>query len=141
MPTFKLHACVDASALERITALESELRRAKRAEQKLQAMLYRLRKDVETAVASATAAASTSAAGHGTKPVVVLGLEAFDKLRDVRSLEYDADMLGQKAKVSRALCWVKSGVVTNRPSTFLLACARYACYSTTFCNACVSTGG
>lgn len=96
-----LHAHADAAALERIATLEAELRRAKRAEQKLQAMLYRLRKDVEGAAATA----ATAGSGHGPapaggqQPAVVLGLEAFEKLRDIRSLEYDVDMLGQKAKV------------------------------------------
>lgn len=85
------HTAVPVETAERITALETELRRAKRAEQKLQAMLYRLRKDLEDAAAKAG-------------PGAVVGVEAFDKLRDVRNLEYEVDMLTQKAKVSAATC-------------------------------------
>lgn len=65
---------------ERLSALEGELRRAKRGEMKLQALLYRLRKDVETAGSN---------------------LAAFDNLRNVRSLQYDVDMLTEKCKVRR----------------------------------------
>ncbi len=75
------HFCPPAAELaERLAALEGELRRAKRGEMKLQAMLYRLRKDVET--------------GGGN-------LASFDNLRDVRSLQYDVDMLTEKCKVGQ----------------------------------------
>jgi hypothetical protein len=62
----------------RASALESELRKSKRAEQKLQALLYRLRQDV---------------ASLGSNP----GL--FDNLQDVRNLEYEVDFLTNKCKV------------------------------------------
>lgn len=78
LPCF-LAACVQARA----SALESELRKSKRAEQKLQALLYRLRQDV---------------AGLGSNP----GL--FDNLQDVRNLEYEVDFLTNKCKVS----WVQA---------------------------------
>ena len=58
--------------------LEQELRRAKRAEQKMQAMLFRLRKDVEE---------------KGSDLGGLLG-----SLQDVRSLQYDVDLLTQKIK-------------------------------------------
>lgn len=73
---------------ERIANLESELRRAKRGEMKLQALLYRLRKDVDSAGGPAAAAAAGSVGGA-----------VFDNLRDVRSLQYDVDMLTEKCKV------------------------------------------
>jgi hypothetical protein len=67
----------------RASALESELRKSKRAEQKLQALLYRLRQDV---------------AGLGSNPSL------FDNLQDVRNLEYEVDFLTNKCKVRRC-CW------------------------------------
>lgn len=63
---------------ERLAALESELRKSKRAGQKLQALLYRLRQDVEQLP---------------TKPGM------FDQLQEVRSLEYEVDFLTNKCKV------------------------------------------
>jgi centromeric protein E len=59
-------------------SLEQELRRAKRAEQKMQALLFRLRKDVEE---------------KGSD----LG-SLLSSLQDVRSLQYDVDLLTQKIK-------------------------------------------
>ena len=53
--------------------LQGELRRARRREEKLQALLYRLRED------------SASPA-------------AFDKLRDVRGLEYELDFVTNRAQ-------------------------------------------
>uniref|UniRef100_A0A7S3R1D0 Uncharacterized protein n=1 Tax=Dunaliella tertiolecta TaxID=3047 RepID=A0A7S3R1D0_DUNTE len=63
-------------------ALEADLRRAKRAEMKLQALLFRMRSDIEKAGGSCV---------------------SFDNLRDVRSLEYDVDMLTQKLKRTERL--------------------------------------
>lgn len=63
---------------EKHQSLEQELRRAKRAEQKMQAMLFRLRKDVEE---------------KGSD----LG-SLISSLQDVRSLQYDVDLLTQKIK-------------------------------------------
>lgn len=62
----------------RIASLESELRKSKRAEQKLQALLYRLRQDV-----------SQLSANPGM----------FEQLQEVRSLEYEVDFLTNKCKV------------------------------------------
>lgn len=61
-------------------ALETELRKSKRAEQKLQALLYRLRQDVAE---------------------VKQGAELLAKLEDQRSLEYEVDFLTNKVKVSQ----------------------------------------
>eukprot|EP00878_Enallax_costatus_P036783 GHUV01041339.1.p1 GENE.GHUV01041339.1~~GHUV01041339.1.p1 ORF type:complete len:195 (+),score=84.78 GHUV01041339.1:222-806(+) len=66
-----------ADLQERVAALESELRKSKRAEQKLQALLYRLRQDVSQL---------------STKPGM------FDQLQEVRSLEYEVDFLTNKCK-------------------------------------------
>lgn len=63
---------------DRIAALESDLRKSKRAEQKLQALLYRLRQDMSQLP---------------TNPGM------FDQLQDVRSLEYEVDFLTNKCKV------------------------------------------
>ncbi|GAX77261.1 hypothetical protein CEUSTIGMA_g4707.t1 [Chlamydomonas eustigma] len=63
---------------EKSASLEQELRKTKRAEQKLQALLYRLRKDVADSKGDLGA--------------------LLDSLKDVRSLQYDVDMLSQKLK-------------------------------------------
>ena len=63
---------------EKHQSLEQELRQAKRAEQKMQAMLFRLRKDVEE---------------KGSDLGSLLA-----SLQDVRSLQYDVDLLTQKIK-------------------------------------------
>ncbi|GIL68311.1 hypothetical protein Vafri_21594 [Volvox africanus] len=60
----------------RLNALEEELRRAKRAEQKLQGLLFRIRKDFEDS-------------NNGVN---------IQNLMDMRSLQYDVDMLTQKCK-------------------------------------------
>lgn len=60
-------------------ALETELRKSKRAEQKLQALLFRLRQDVAELQANPS---------------------LFDQLQDVRSLEYEVDFLTNKCKAS-----------------------------------------
>jgi hypothetical protein len=70
--------CCCCCSQARASALESELRKSKRAEQKLQALLYRLRQDV---------------AGLGSNPSL------FDNLQDVRNLEYEVDFLTNKCKV------------------------------------------
>lgn len=64
---------------EKLAGLESELRKSKRAEQKLQAMLYRMRKDLQDAGGD---------------------LATFDRLQEVRTLEYEVDFLTNKVKVS-----------------------------------------
>lgn len=56
-----------------------ELRKSKRAEQKLQALLYRLRQDVAE---------------------VKQGADLLAKLEDQRGLEYEVDFLTNKVKVS-----------------------------------------
>jgi hypothetical protein len=66
---------------ERAAALEVELRKSKRAEQKLQALLYRLRQDVAE---------------------VKQGADLLAKLEDQRGLEYEVDFLTNKVKVSTA---------------------------------------
>lgn len=76
-----LHARLPAQ--ERVALLESELRKSKRAEQKLTALLYRLRQDV----------AALQQEGQA-------GSKLFDQLTDVRSLEYEVDFLTNKCKVS-----------------------------------------
>ncbi|GFH27477.1 quinolinate phosphoribosyltransferase [decarboxylating], partial [Haematococcus lacustris] len=81
------HACMPAGAgaaalADKCAALEAELRRAKRAELKLQALLFRLRKDVEAVGVSGP---------------------AFDGLRDIRALEFEVDTLGQKLKRSERM--------------------------------------
>lgn len=53
-----------------------ELRRAKRREEKLQAMLFRMREDLEA---------------QGRDPAM------FDKLQDVRALEYELDFQTNRA--------------------------------------------
>jgi len=63
----------------RVSALETELRKSKRAEQKLQALLFRLRQDVAELQANPS---------------------LFDQLQDVRSLEYEVDFLTNKCKAS-----------------------------------------
>jgi hypothetical protein len=63
----------------RAAALEVELRKSKRAEQKLQALLYRLRQDVAE---------------------VKQGADLLAKLEDQRGLEYEVDFLTNKVKVS-----------------------------------------
>lgn len=75
---------------ERAAALENELRKSKRAEQKLQALLYRLRQDVAE---------------------VKQGADLMAKLEDQRSLEYEVDFLTNKIKVGPAvlLCMVSLG--------------------------------
>jgi len=65
----------------RVSALETELRKSKRAEQKLQALLFRLRQDVAELQANPS---------------------LFDQLQDVRSLEYEVDFLTNKCKASPA---------------------------------------
>jgi hypothetical protein len=67
---------------ERAAALENELRKSKRAEQKLQALLYRLRQDVAE---------------------VKQGADLMAKLEDQRSLEYEVDFLTNKVKVGSAV--------------------------------------
>lgn len=67
-------------AQARVSSLESELRKSKRAEQKLQALLYRLRQDV----------AGLQGGNAGL----------FESLQDVRSLEYEVDFLTNKLKVT-----------------------------------------
>ena len=72
---------------ERCSKLEQELRRSKRREEKLQAMQYRLREDIKQAGGS---------------------LDKFERLRDVRSLEYEMDRAKNKyekeiASLHRAL--------------------------------------
>jgi hypothetical protein len=67
---------------ERAAALENELRKSKRAEQKLQALLYRLRQDVAE---------------------VKQGADLMAKLEDQRSLEYEVDFLTNKVKVCPAV--------------------------------------
>jgi hypothetical protein len=74
---------------ERLALLESDLRKSKRAEQKLQALLFRLRSDV---------AATT--APESQQQMLQLR-ELVQKLQDVRSLEYDVDLLTNKCRVSR----------------------------------------
>jgi hypothetical protein len=72
-----------------VALLEGELRKSKRAEQKLTALLYRLRQDVAALQADA-------AGGGGGGPQ---GSKLFDQLTDVRSLEYEVDFLTNKCKV------------------------------------------
>ncbi|GLI69864.1 hypothetical protein VaNZ11_014581 [Volvox africanus] len=60
----------------RLNTLEEELRRTKRAEQKLQGLLFRIRKDFEDS-------------NNGVN---------IQNLMDMRSLQYDVDMLTQKCK-------------------------------------------
>jgi hypothetical protein len=67
-----------AEVAEKLPQLEAELRKSKRAEQKLQAMLFRLRKDLQEAGGD---------------------MGAFDNLKDVRQLEYEVDFLANKVKV------------------------------------------
>jgi len=62
--------------------LESELRKSKRAEQKLQALLFRLRQDVAD---------------------VQQGADLMQKLQDQRALEYEVDFLTNKIKVTALL--------------------------------------
>lgn len=69
----------------RVAALESEVRRGRRREEKLAAMQFRLREDVAAA---------------GRDPA------AFDRLRDVRGLEYELDFVtnrAQRTEQARAL--------------------------------------
>lgn len=75
-----VHCCCWCCLLlqERAAALETELRKSKRAEQKLQALLYRLRQDVAE---------------------VKQGADLMAKLEDQRSLEYEVDFLTNKVKV------------------------------------------
>jgi hypothetical protein len=61
----------------RLAALEAELRRGRRREEKLAAMQFRLREDV-------------AAAGRDAG--------AFDRLRDVRGLEYELDFVTNRAQ-------------------------------------------
>lgn len=82
---------------ERVAALESELRKSKRAEQKLQALLFRLRQDVAD---------------------VQQGADLMQKLQDQRALEYEVDFLTNKIKVTALL-----GVAAVRCSARML-CAR-----------------
>lgn len=68
-------------------ALESELRKSKRAEQKLQALLFRLRQDVADAKQ---------------------GADLLQRLQDQRALEYEVDFLTNKIKVRgecASVCW------------------------------------
>lgn len=58
--------------------MENALRKSKRAEQKLQALLYRLRQDVAE---------------------VKQGADLMARLEDQRSLEYEVDFLTNKVKV------------------------------------------
>ncbi|MEW5312718.1 MAG: hypothetical protein WDW38_004331 [Sanguina aurantia] len=76
----QLAALEEAAALQqqRAATLEGELRKAKRAEMKLQALLYRLRKDVEGAPGGQ--------------------LVAYDDLAERRGLEYDVDRLTSRLK-------------------------------------------
>ncbi len=59
----------------KVATLEAELRRGKRREEKLQAMQFRLREDLKAA---------------GGDPSV------FDRLRDVRALEYELDFAANR---------------------------------------------
>ena len=67
----------DSNLGDKVQALEKELRRSKRREEKLQALQYRLQQDVQKAGGS---------------------MEAFKNLRDVRSLEYELDRTANKAE-------------------------------------------
>lgn len=112
---------VDPGLAQRCALLESDLRKAKRAELKLQAMLYRWagKEGAPSSgclwVASAPACPVCSPSSETLcarltqwhsfarrlrKDIEEGGLSgaAFDKLRDVRSLEYEVDMLSQKLK-------------------------------------------
>ena len=71
------HAGAAQADAARVAALEAELRRGRRREEKLAAMQFRLREDV--------AAASRDPA-------------AFDRLRDVRGLEYELDFVTNRAQ-------------------------------------------
>ena len=64
--------------IEKLKSLEDDLRRTRRVETKLQAMLYRLRKDVE------------DASGDN---------KSFNDLIGARSTQYDVDLLTEKCKV------------------------------------------
>jgi centromeric protein E len=66
-----------ADAQARCLALETELRKSKRREEKLQALQYRLQMDVKESGGS---------------------VEAFKNLRDVRSLEYELDRTANRAE-------------------------------------------
>jgi hypothetical protein len=82
-----------------VSALEAELRKSKRAEQKLTALLYRLRQDV-----AALQAEQREAGGPE-------GGKLFDQLVDVRSLEYELDYMTNKCKVSWLVGGTGSGLV------------------------------
>ena len=66
----------------RCSALEAELRKSKRREEKLQALQFRLREDVQAA---------------GGDP------GRFDALRDSRALEYELDRLANRASRDKAV--------------------------------------
>lgn len=68
---------------EAVSRLEQELRKSKRAEQKLQALLYRLRKDLEDRGGD---------------------VAALDNLKDIRSLEYEVDFLKNRCQKYEKLC-------------------------------------
>jgi hypothetical protein len=75
-------AAAAGAALElRCSALEAELRKSKRREEKLQALQFRLREDVK------------SSGGD---------VGSFDQLRDVRALEYEMDRLANRASREKA---------------------------------------
>jgi hypothetical protein len=80
-----VHAWLLLTAQENIADLESQLRRSRRAEAKLQALLYRLRQDAAAAAADAAAAGGIAA--------------AFDRLHTSRSNEYDEDFWSNACRV------------------------------------------
>lgn len=95
--TRALHAVLCHAMLlqERAEALELELRKSKRAEQKLQALLFRLRQDVAE---------------------VKQGAQLMEKLQDQRGLEYEVDFLSNKVKV--CVCDACTCHITSRAGTF-----------------------
>ena len=81
-----------------MAALEAEVRRGRRREEKLAAMQFRLREDVAAA---------------GRDPA------AFDRLRDVRGLEYELDFVtnrAQRTEQARAFSTSPSNYACNEPN-------------------------
>jgi len=107
--TFKTegNASIGSGELElRCSALEQELRKSRRREEKLQALQFRLREDLRLAGGD---------------------LAAFDQLKDVRALEYEMDRAAnkasrEKAALKQALAEVQAALKgTSRKSSASLA--------------------
>lgn len=83
-----------------IAVLQVEIRKLRRADQKWQAMVYRLRQEGREAVGR-LAASGSAAGGRGAAALNGASfMDLWDDMRERASLEYDLDLLRNKCAVS-----------------------------------------